>query len=139
MTVKEIKKEIAELKATDRLHKAVINDIIADSKNYNQGNSILSIIERCDDVAHGCSTGIVSSLVYYSDTTAFFKKYRKEIEALLVEMMCECGVDSPVALFRDWDGSDPFARDIYNQNTLAWFAYEEINDRLLSIVEQYKW
>lgn len=138
MTVKEIKKEIAELKATDRLHKAVINDIIAESKYYNQGNSIHDIEERCNDIAHGCSTGIVSSLVYYSQTTAFYKKYRDEIETLLVGCLSDYGLASIKELLRDWDETDPFARDIQNQNLLAWFAYEEINNRLLSIVEQYE-
>lgn len=138
MTVKEIRKEIAELKATDKLHKAVINDIIAESKYYNQGNSIHDIEERCNDVAHGCSTGIVGSLVYYSQTTAFFKKYRKEIESLLVGCLEDFGISSIGELLIDWDNTDPFVREIHNQNLLAWFAYEEINNRLLSIVEQYE-
>jgi hypothetical protein len=137
MTVKEIKKEIAELKATDKLHKAVINDIISEAEYYN-GNSIERIIERCDDVSHGCSSGIVGGLVYYHQTTAFFKKYRDEIEALLVGCLADFGPIPIKELLRDWDESDPFARDIQNQNLLAWFAYEEINSRLLSIVEQYQ-
>ena len=138
MTVKEIRKEIAELKATDKLHKAVIRDIIEDSKYYNQGNSIHDIEERCNDVAHGCSTGIVGSLVYTSDCVAFFKKYRNEIESLYVEMMNDCGIYSPAVMFREWDNEDPFVRGDNNRTILAWFAYEEINSRLLSIVEQYE-
>lgn len=137
MTVKEIKKEIAELKATDRLHKAVINEILADSEYYNE-STIGRIYCRCSDVAHGCSTGIVSSLVYYSQTTAFFKKYQKEIETLLVDCLANFGPIPIKELLRDWDESDPFAREVHNQNLLAWFAYEEINDRLLRIVEEYE-
>lgn len=135
MTVKEIKKEISELKTTDRLHKAVINDIIEEASYYN-GNSIDRIYMRCSDVAHGCSTGVVGSLVYYSQTTAFFKKYQSEIEDLLVGCLADFGM-SVDELFREWDSDDPFARGVNNQCLLAWFAYEEINNRLLSIVEQY--
>ena len=136
MTIKEIKAEIAELKKTDKLHQAVVNDIIEDS-SYYVGDDIERIRNRCEDVAHGCSTGVVGSLVYYSQTTAFFKKYENEIKELCIDLMGECGVDSPSDLFRDWDRYDPFARSPHNQNLLAWFAYEEVNNRLLSIVEQY--
>ena len=137
MTVKEIREEIAELKATDKLHKAVINDIIEDSNEYDGYNSVIRIVHRCHDVEHGCSTGIVGSLIYYSQTTAFYEEYENEIKELLIDMMCVCGVETPSALFHDWDKYDPFARDAHNQNLLAWFAYEEINSRLLSIVEEY--
>jgi hypothetical protein len=136
MTVREIKKEIADLKATDRLHRKVVLDIVEDSEYYN-GNSVERIRERCEDVAHGCQTGVVGSLVYYSQTTAFFKKYRKEIESLLVGCLADFGISSIGELLRDWDETDPFAREIQNQNLLAWFAYEEINSRLLAIVEEY--
>ncbi len=135
MTVKEIKKEIAELKATDKLHKAVINDIINEAEYYN-GNSIERIYMRCSDVSHGCQTGIVGSLVYYSQTTAFFKKYESEIADLVSEAVSGFGM-SLGELFKDWDNNDPFARDLHNRNLLAWFAYEEINYKLMHIVEQY--
>jgi hypothetical protein len=138
MTVKEIKKEIANLKATDKLHRDVVRDIVAESKYYNQGNSIYDIFARCEDVAHGCQTGIVGSLVYTSDCVAFFEKYRDEIESLYVEMMNECGIYSPAVMFREWDSEDPFVRGDNNRTILAWFAYEEINNRLFSIVEQYE-
>ena len=33
---------------------------------------------------------------------------------------------SPKDLFGDkWDDGDPFARDVLNQNLLAWFGFEE--------------
>ncbi len=139
MTIKEIKKEIAELKATDKLHRAVVRDIIEDSKHYGQQNSIYNIIARCEDVAHGCGSGIVSSLIYTGDCVAFFEKYRNEIKNLYTETIDNCGITAPCLLFRDWDSYDPFAREDNNRTILAWFAYEEINNKLLSIVEDYKW
>lgn len=137
MTVKEIKKEITELKSTDRLHKAVINDIIEEASYYN-GNSIERIYMRCSDVSHGCQTGIVGPLIRTSDCVAFFKKYRNEIATLFADLLNECCMQAPSTMFRDWDESDPFVMGSNNQTILAWFAYEEINNRLLSIVEQYE-
>lgn len=138
MTAEEIRKEIATLMAEDKLHKAVIEDILEDSQDYI-GDDIECIRARCEDVSHGCQTGVVGSLIYYSDTTAFYEKYVDEIEYLFCEAMCEFGDDSPNDFFGDkWDKSDPFARDIYNRCLLAWFAYEDINRRLLDIVEQYE-
>jgi len=133
MTIAELKKEIAELKNTNRLFRRVLNDIIEDSKEYD-GNFRERLEARVKDVSHGCSTGIVGWLIYYKDTTAFFKKYRKEIEELLVELCNETG-SKPWELLRDFDQDDIFCRDTNNQNLLAWFAYEEVNNRLSNILE----
>ena len=133
-TVKEIRKEIAELKNTNRLFRYVINDIISDSKEYD-GNFAEALKSRIEDVQHGCSSGVVGSLIYYSDTTKFFKKYKNEIAELLQNLCDDCGC-SPSELFGDkWDKSDIFARDTQNQNLLAWFAYEEVNNQLSYIFE----
>lgn len=133
MTVKEMKKQISELKNTNRMYRRVINDIISDSTEYS-GNYIERLESRCKDVSHGCSTGIVTSLIYYSDTTAFFKRYRKEIETLLNDLCIECGC-APWELLRDFDRDDLFCRDTHNQNLLAWFAYEEVNNSLYNVLE----
>lgn len=132
-TIAQIKKDIAELKNTNRLFRYVVTDIVNDSTEYS-GNFAERLKSRCDDVGHGLSSGIVGSLIYYNDTTAFFKKYRKEIEALLMELCDDTG-NAPWELLRDFDKQDIFCRDTNNQNLLAWFAYEEINNRLMNILE----
>ena len=83
-----------------------------------------------DVVTHGCISGVVSSLIYYNDTVAFYHKHKEEINDLLNELLQETGL-SPNELFRDWDNSDPLALDTHNQNLLAWFGYEEAARRLL--------
>lgn len=76
-----------------------------------------------DLLAHGCESGMVGELIYYTDTTAFFEQHCKEINALLAEMLDNT---SPASLFGDkWDSTDPLALDIQNQNLLAWFGFEE--------------
>lgn len=40
--------------------------------------------------------------------------------------MEECGITSVKEFLRDWDLEDPLALDVYNQNLLAWFAFEDV-------------
>jgi hypothetical protein len=134
MKITELKKEIQELKKESPLHKRVINEIISDSEYYN-GNYKERVKARCEDVSHGCSSGVVGSMIYYSDTIAFYKKYKKEILKLLKELCDETGC-KPWELLRDFDEEDLFCEEIQNQNLLAWFAYEEINNRLYWLVEE---
>jgi hypothetical protein len=78
----------------------------------------------------GCASGFIGSLIYYEDTTAFYKKFQDEIDALLADTIENFG-GGPADVFGDkWDKSDPLARQKYNQNLLAWFAFEETAYRL---------
>lgn len=129
-----IKKALAAMgKENNKMYKYVLRDIFEDAKNYS-GNKKERLLARCEDVQHGCVTGIVSSMIYYSDTTAFFKKYKKEIVSLINEMIQD-GVLNNLSDLRDWDNDDPFCEDIYNQNLLAWLAYEEVNNNLYWYLE----
>lgn len=76
------------------------------------------------DLSRGCSTGIVSHLIYYKETLAFYRKHRAEIDGLLYDLINEGAINSPADL-NGWDKSDPLARDTNNQNLLAWFGFEE--------------
>ena len=78
------------------------------------------------DLLHGgCSSGIVGSMIYYRETVKFYRQYRDEIAALLVDAFENSGEYSMVALFGDkWDATDPLAFEDANQNFLAWFGFE---------------
>lgn len=79
----------------------------------------------------GCQSGTVGHLIYYKDTTAFYSKHRAEIDELLYTMLDDIGGNGAVDLFGDkWDQSDPIARNMQNQNLLAWFGFEEAARRL---------
>jgi hypothetical protein len=74
----------------------------------------------------GCSSGIVSHLIYYSDTTRFYKRHLEEISRLLQDALNNSGSASPADLFGDkWDREDPLALESCNQNLLCWFGFEE--------------
>ena len=79
-----------------------------------------------DVLYNGCVSGIVSELIYYSDTLAFYKKYRDEINNLLSETMHSTGCFSLPEIFGEqWDNEDPLIIDTHNRNLLAWFGFEE--------------
>jgi hypothetical protein len=81
----------------------------------------------------GCQSGMVSELIYYSDTLEFYNKHQTEINEMLTSLMGDTGVSSPAELFGDkWANDDPLALDQTNQNLLAWFAFEETAQQLAS-------
>lgn len=82
----------------------------------------------------GCQSGMVGHLIYYKDTLTFYRKFRKDIETLVTELVDNGVIESPADL-RGWDKSDPFAHETNNQNLLAWFGFEEAARRLCDRAE----
>ena len=79
-----------------------------------------------DVLYHGCVSGIVRELVWYSDTVRFYKKYNDEINELLKDLMDGTGLYSMKELFgKNWDDEDPLIIETHNQNLLAGFGFEE--------------
>jgi len=75
---------------------------------------------------YGCQSGMISELIYYSDTLKWYKKYKKEIIKMLQDTMSDLGVKSPSEVFGSkWDDDDYLIEDTSNQNLLAWFSFEE--------------
>ncbi len=114
--VKELKRN-----STSSLFKRVCNYVIDRWGDYNDKKYIFT-----DVLNHGCHSGVVTELIYYSDTVRFYKQYRQEINDLLYDAMSGTGLYAPSELFGDkWDKEDPLAQDDFNQNLLAWFGFEE--------------
>ena len=104
-----------------------MNDTLQEAvKEWHTERKEEGYTEALDDLLeHGCQSGMVSGLIYYKDTTEFYEKHREEISTLLYETMDETG-STPSEMFGDkWDEQDPLALKHYNQNLLAWFAFEE--------------
>lgn len=103
------------------LYKRVCNYIIDRWSDYSDKKNIFT-----DVLYHGCQSGIVGELIYYTDTVRFYKQYRNEINELLYDAMNSTGLYSPSDLFGEkWDKEDPLAQNDFNQNLLAWFGFEE--------------
>lgn len=121
--MKLLLKNVKELKTrtSNKLEKRVCSYIIDEWSNYDDKKNIFT------DVLHyGCQSGTVGFLIYYSDTVAFYNRYKEEINTLLYDLMGDIGSTSMSELFGNkWDKEDPLCIDSYNQNLMAWFGFEE--------------
>lgn len=118
--IEKLNKQAVE--ANDGLVESVTNYILDKFDEYDDPKRIvLEVLE------HGCVSGIVGKLCYYSDTTAYYAKNKDAINHLLYEQMEEFGDYDLEEFFCGavkWDPEDPLALDYYNQNILAWFGFE---------------
>lgn len=101
-------------------------------------------VESVEDVNHCGISGGFGGFIYYSDTVAFYKRYRKIINRMVFEWADGFGQDAVnmVASFRcvndDAETRKDIGRCIYGgnlrglndechvPNALAWFAAEEV-------------
>ena len=110
------KKALNELKKdkdfSSRVERKVINDLI------NTGLTTEELKDHIKDIVQcGCISGIVPSLVYYSDTIKFFNCYRQEILSMLQDP--DKNIYSEYTyLLNDKKYS------VSQKNDLAWFAYD---------------
>lgn len=108
-----------ETKSTIQLQ-ALLEDIMASEPNSIRAFVAKEALEYGSDdirtffsylLIHGCVSGMISSLIYFSKTHAFFDTYYDEIEDLRVE-------------YEEMTG-EPLRIESDLKNTLAWFAFEE--------------
>ena len=117
---------------TSGLEKDVLEYVIDNWSNYDDKTAIFT-----DVLDHGCVSGVVGHLIYYSDTVKYFDDHKDEINDLLHETLWSCGFKNPKDLFGDkWDDEDPLALDTYNKNLLAWFGFEETMRKVASKFEE---
>jgi len=107
------------------LERACAQWLNAEARDYDSG--VAGVIN--DLRQGGCQSGMVGELIYYTDTVKFYKRYQAEIDDLYAKGVREFGKDF---LGDKWDDADPFARDVQNQNLLAWLGFEETCFRLAS-------
>jgi len=115
-----------EIKRLNQLAKTPLEKRIVSILKYKlqDYDNLKSLIK--DVLNSGLQSGIISDLVYYNDTLAFYKRYKKEIDTLLKDIMNETGSNSPADVFGNkWDKEDFFIQDTNNRNLLAWFGFEE--------------
>ena len=114
--MKFTKKALNELKKVNqfntKLEKRVINDLL------NTGLSTEELKDRIKDIVQcGCISGIVPSLIYYSDTIKFFNCYRKEILSMLQDPDKNIYSEYTYLL-------DQKKYSVSEKNDLSWFAYD---------------
>ena len=114
--MKFTKKALNELKRSkefnSRVERKVINDLI------NTGLTTEELKDHIKDIVQcGCISGIVLSLIYYSDTIKFFNCYRKEILAMLQ--------DPDKNIYSEYTYLLGYKKySVSEKNDLSWFAYD---------------
>ena len=126
--MKELTQERIEyLKQGTELMKAVVDDILNQDKDYQQ-DYITDVLK------HGCQSGVVSSLIYYNDTSDFYNKYSDDIYNLLYADMQDFGYQSIPEMIASLNGAKDVGSDEQYKNLLAWYGYErtmrDIHDTL---------
>lgn len=96
------------IKDTDNELKKFVCEDILDS--YTTDEEIKTFFN--DLSQHGCVSGMVSALIYYTDTHEFYNNFASEIDELKEEM--ENSLGESLKITGD------------TRNWLAWFGYEEM-------------
>jgi hypothetical protein len=113
-------KRLSQLAKTP-LEKRIVSILKYKLQDYDNLKSLIK-----DVLYNGLQSGIISDLIYYNDTLAFYKRYKKEIDVLLKDIMNETGANNPANIFgKKWDNEDWSVQDTNNRNLLAWFGFEE--------------
>ena len=79
-----------------------------------------------DVILEGCQSGIVSELIYYADSCAFYEKYEGEIWDRLDQMSCDMGEASILHLIATFNGAKSVGSHDQFRNLLAWWACEDV-------------
>ena len=83
-------------------------------------------------VLHGCSGGVVSELIYYADSCAFYEKYKEEIWQRLWDSWSDFGGDSVLHFIATFNGADDVGSDDQFRNLLAWWSCEDVCREVLA-------
>lgn len=130
-TKKALKGLKKEKEFSNRLSKRVINDLLTNGYTTEELKYYME-----DILQYGCSGGLVSSLIYYSETTRFFNNYREEILNLFKEFIhdtesyhenCQ---GKYIKIYDTIIYEDQRKYTMEEKNNLSWFAYEETVRRI---------
>jgi len=130
----EFQEKLEELKSVSKFYEFVIDDIIKDSDSYDGETEKDKILARCNEILeHGCVSGTVGSLVYYSDTVAAFNEYADDIYDLIDSYDPDFFLDS---LKAHVNTTEIILNCDTAKNWIVWIAYEEVTYQLQNALEE---
>src|SRR5699024_3414216 len=105
----------------------VINFLLAQAQDSEDAQGILENV-----LTHGCGSGMVNHLIYYTDTVAYLKEHEEEITEMLEQLAIEdveswYGLEELSDLFPRLETPDErHEMELNNQdkNYLAWAIFE---------------
>ena len=132
-----LKNYLESLKDDNKLRNAVIDYYI---DRYGNDESIEDLYRSMEDLQqHGCQSGMISHLIYYSDTVEFYENFKEEINQMLSELIEGTGL-SLQELFGDkYDKEDPLNINDYNKNLFAWYGFEETSSKLYEEMQEKRY
>ena len=95
----------------------VINFLLAQAQDSEDAQGIIDNI-----VTHGCESGMVNHLTYYTETVAYYEKHKSEI----MEMLEQLGIED----VESWDGLQELS-DIFPQLDSADTRHIEAEEEVL--------
>lgn len=110
---------IDEVLKTD-LEVAVGEWLIEQLESYEDLKDVLN-----DLLQNGCSSGMVESLIYSSDTEKFHDTHEDDIWELANEQKDQLGHGTVLEMFANLNGADSVESKGQFKNLLAWYAFEE--------------
>lgn len=117
---------LTEMVDTNALYKRVVEEIIEDAEDYGKDTLRERIQARTQDIlSGGLVSGIVSSLIYYSDTTEFYNTYEDEIYDF-IEYLADNGLEPIEAIKRQCSEAEILTQTDNVKNWVVWLVYEEI-------------
>src|SRR5210317_1886379 len=84
---------------------------------------------------HGCSGGLIPSLIYYVDTVKFYEEHEKEIWEQLYQEAQDHGV-SIMKFLSHFNSAKDVGSMTQLKNLLAWWACEQAAHRILAEREE---
>ena len=116
LDTKEIKSMLEKISEENNIRAYVAQYVLDELESYDDIKDWFN-----DLFQHGCSSGMIGGLIYYSDTHKFYDAHYDEIEELRNEYEESMG--------------EPLKVDGDLKNWYAWFAYEETTRKLADELE----
>ena len=85
---------------------------------------------------HGCSGGLIPSLIYYVDTVKFYEEHEKEIWDQLYQESNDIGSGCILKHISQFNGAKDVGSMTQLKNLLAWWACEQAAHRILAEREE---
>ena len=133
--------EVEEVTNEQKALQLIKNETVKDSVKYEVIEWVESMIDGYDNIEDifndlftgGCESGIVTDLIYYDDTLAFYNKYEHEINIFLEEYLEIEDVES-------WDGLQELSRifpQLDDADTRHIEAEEEVREKAEEEISDY--
>lgn len=113
--------------------KGLRGEVLQDLEDYDNLEEAISYL---NNVMNGCSSGIVSRLIYYVDTIKFYDDNKNEIEDLIERFRDDLGHDNRMSFIASLNGADSVGDIEQEKNLLSWFAYEETARNILDELDE---